>query len=175
MVEFLIKAMKGFGYGLMIGPVVVAVIAYIQTVQHNRLVEDMREARATIRNANVLTPRAQSASVNARQYTLDLDWRDEQGQQRRADNILIHPRLGRRLVDGDELIQDTVRIRYSALKPDRVVMIEPQGAEVVRRDPFMEALYLSGYSWPLAMIGGILFYFALKREEKRSRREEQVG
>jgi hypothetical protein len=168
--EFLLRTMKGFGYGLLIGPVAIAFIAAVQAVRHNQAIADTLEARATIRNAHVFTPRTNETPVPRRfaHYKLDLDWRDDQGRERRADSVAIHPQLGRRLVEGNALVQDTVRIRYRAGEPDRVLMVEPRVDDIAPRNPLIEALAAAHFSWPLALFGGMMFYFALKRERGRT-------
>jgi hypothetical protein len=158
--------MKGFGFGLMLGPIVIAMLAFWQANAHNKVIAESRDARATILNAHILTPKgAAQNDTRSAQYMLDLNWRDDKGQEQRAENVPIPRRLGTRLVDGDELIQTSVRIRYDVQKPDRVVMIEPQQPSLRLRNPVDEAVVASGHGWFLAILGGILFYLGIKRDE----------
>lgn len=162
----LIKSMKGFGYGLMIGPVVVAAIAFVQAQRHNSRVDDVRQTRAVIRNAHVLDhSRDASSAQTISEYRLDLNWRDDNGVEKRADNVLISRRLGVRLVDGDQLIQSHVQIRYRTDKPESVQVLDQVEPPIRRRNALDEALLASGHSWPLAMIGGVMFYLAIKQDK----------
>jgi hypothetical protein len=167
--------MKSFGYGLLVGPVVVACLSAYEVLRFNRLIETTRETRAVIRNAHIVSPKWTAPGQAAVGYRLDLDWRDDAGRARRAEQIAIDPALGRRLVEGNALVQDSVRIRYDLADPGRVLMIDPPQGATSQRNPFAQGLIAAGVSWPLSILGGLLFYFALRRERARGASDLSKG
>lgn len=110
------------------------------------------ETVAVIEGATLTTKRRRSDS-----YTIDLGWKDEGGEIRRAKEVSISSGYAKTIISDDKLIASTVPIKYLSDKPGVKPIVLPDVANQEDTNDFM--IQAGGIGGGVGILGALGWFF----------------
>jgi hypothetical protein len=162
MMGWILRRVKWLTLALMAAPFIVAFVAYSGASETNEMRKDGVEAVADIEGGKRTKRRRSGTS-----FSLNLSWKDQAGKDRTATGVSIPRAVADRLIVDDALVADTIRIVYLPNDPER----KPVLAETLGKggaEPVTESLTAALSMVPTALIGGALFFFLRRREQRQT-------
>ena len=159
MIGWLLSRIKWLGLLGAAAPFLFAFISYSSTADENEMRANGVEAVAEI-EGGTRTKRRRSGTS----FSVNLAWKDKAGKEIKAESVSVGRGVADRIIRGDQLVVDTIKIRYL---PDDLSK-KPVIAEELGEggDPIMKALTMFGIMTPTAILGGLLFFFLHRRERR---------
>jgi len=115
-----------------VGGVVLAYIGWADSSHIRDVGVNGVEANAVIEGATRTTRRRGGES-----YSLRLSWRDAGGNARSAEGVSVSNTFARRIISGNSITADTVRIKYLAADADSKPIVLDDAANQEGADEFM--------------------------------------
>ena len=160
MIGWLLSRIKWLGLLAAGAPFLFGPIEYMSVTDQNEMRKDGVEAVAEIEGGKKTTRRRSGTS-----FSVNLAWKDKSGKDRKADGIKVSTSVANRIIRGDALVVDTIKIRYLPDDLSKAPVIAEDLGE--GGDPVMKGLTAFGLFTPTAILGGLLFFF-LHRRQKRA-------
>jgi hypothetical protein len=157
MIGWIFRRLKWFGLLAAIAPFAVGALEYNSVNLDNDMRANGIDAVAEI-EGGTRTKRRRTGSS----FSVNLSWKDAAGQMRMAEKVSISRSLADRIIKDDQLVTDTIKIRYLPNEPGR----KPVIAEAVGSggDPLKAGATMAAYFVPTAVLGALLFVFLRRRE-----------
>src|SRR5262249_27659691 len=114
------------------------------------------EATAHIEGATRTTRRRGGES-----YSLKLSWRDAKGNPRSVESVSVSSPFARRIVSGNSVVADTVRIKYLPADADSAPIVLDDASNKEEADQFMLTLGVGLFGG--GAIGSLLMFLLPRR------------
>jgi hypothetical protein len=159
MIASLLRRLKWLGALAVLVPFLAAGFEYMSTEEANAFAMRGVETVAVIEGGKHRKGRRSGDS-----YSLDLAWKDGNGQIQRATGVHINRSLADQIIVADTLTRETLRIRYIPDEPERKPLILDNGPGHPSGDPIRNAAAVFSTFAPVAVFGGLLFWWLRRRE-----------
>jgi hypothetical protein len=151
MIGWILSRTKWFLLLAAVGAPVFAYFDYTSGVEMKEVLANGQEVVANIDGGTVKKGRRSGTS-----YSLDLVWTDKSGAKQSAEKVSITSALADKLIVGDNLVRNTVKIKYLAGSPEtKPVIIEDAANKQKIRDEFLPILIVAGL---IGAIGSAAFF-----------------
>jgi hypothetical protein len=153
MFGFIARRLKWFALLAALSPVAVGPMEYVSVLDTNEMRTDGIETTAEI-EGGTRTKRRRSGTS----FSINLSWKDQSGATRTAEKVHIADKI----IRNDALVVDTIKIKYLPNQPEKApVVADELGAG---GDPLTAAATMVGYTLPISLVGGLLFWFLRRRD-----------
>jgi hypothetical protein len=139
-----------------LGGVVLAYIGWSDSSHIREVAANGVEATAHIEGATRTTRRRGGES-----YSLKLSWRDAGGNARSAEGVSVSNGFARRIVSGNSIAADTVRIKYLAANADSAPIVLDDAANQEVTDEFMLTLGIGLFGG--GAVGSLVMFLVPRR------------
>lgn len=130
---------------------------------------DSAHIREVSTNGVEATARIEGATLTKRRrggesYSLKLSWSDAKGKARNVDGVSVSNTFARRLVSGNNIVADTVRIKYLPDNEDTLPILLDDAANQEDKDQFMLTLGIGLFGG--GAIGSLVMFLLPRRRRE---------
>lgn len=149
-----------------IGGPVLAFFSWQDGERVRKIAAEGIEAQASVEGATRTKRRRGGTS-----YSIDLAWKDRNGQDRTAEKISVSTEFASRIITNDKLTVSTLPIKYLPDEPGKdAVIIQGDADKQATLDH--EMIYVGSGAGVVGILGSALFFWLGRR---RSENEEQTA
>lgn len=98
-------------------------------------------------------------------FSLDLSWKDKAGKVQRAEKVSIPRDIADRIIQNDQLTIDKIKILYIPDDLSKTPVVAAANSRNVA-EPVSAAAKMFGMLLPIGLMGGALFWFLRRREQR---------
>lgn len=107
-------------------------------------------------------------------YTIDLAWKDQAGQDRKAEKVALSRAFADRIVVNDRISVSTLPVKYLADDPSKDgVVLRDDAAQQAKTDE--ELVYVGAGAGVVGIIGSALFFWAGRRRKDAPQGQQQAA
>jgi hypothetical protein len=157
MISWILGRLKWFLLLGAVGGPVMAYFSHTSAVEMKDVLANGQDAIATIDGGTIKKGRRSGTS-----YSINLAWADKSGAKQSAEKVSISSGLADKIIVGDKIIRDTVKIKFIPNAPEtKPVIIEDSGYQIKSNEEMVPIMIGAGV---LGAIGSAVF-FALGRRK----------
>jgi hypothetical protein len=157
MISWILGRLKWFLLLGAVGGPVMAYFSYTSAVEMRDVLANGQDAVATIDGGTIKKGRRSGTS-----YSINLIWADKTGAKQSADKVSISSGLADKIIVGDKIIRDTVKIKFMPNAPEtKPVIVEDASNQIKSNEELVPIMIGAGV---LGAIGSAAF-FALGRRK----------
>jgi hypothetical protein len=156
MVSWIVGKLKWLMLVAMVGGPVAAYFGYTTAAEIKDVMANGQEAVAAIDGGTVRKGRRSGTS-----YSINLHWTDKSGARQTAEKVSISSTLADKIIVGDKLVRDSVKIKYLAGTPDtKPVILEDAERQITNNEEMVPLMIGAGV---LGAIGSAFFLMRARR------------
>jgi hypothetical protein len=141
-----------------VGGPALAFMSYSEANEIKDVLANGQEATATIDGGTISKGRRSGTS-----YSINLTWTDKSGTKQVADKVKISSPFASKLIVGDKLVRDTVKIKYLANTPDVKPVVIEDAKQRIQNDEEMLPVGLAG--GVVGLLGAAAFFYFGRRRQ----------
>jgi hypothetical protein len=161
MIAWILSRLKWLGLLAAVSPFVVGGLEYNSASTASDFAKNGVEVMADV-DGGTRTKRRRSGTS----FSLDLSWQDKAGKTQRAEKVSIPRDMADRIIVNDQLTVDKIKILYIPDDPSMKPVVAGANARNVA-EPVGAALGVFATFLPISLLGGALFYFLRRREQRQ--------